>query len=81
MPAMNGIRIGTDGRIWIREYYVLGDTLPRQWIGFNRDGQFDCRLQTPRFREFLEFGADYLLALETDSLGVERVKQFPLTKN
>lgn len=80
MPAMNGIRIGTDGRIWIRAYYVIGDTMPRKWIAFTREGRFDCRLQTPRFEGFLEFGPDYLLALEADSLGVERVKQFPLAK-
>lgn len=79
MPAMNGIRLGTDGRIWIREFYKTGDTLPRSWIGFDEEGRFVCRLKTPRFADFEEFGADYLLVVEQDSLGVERVRSYPLT--
>lgn len=55
-PAMSSLRVGRDGRLWIREY------------------------QTPRFADYLEFGSDYLLALDTDSLGVERVKQFTLSR-
>lgn len=80
MPAMNGIRLGTDGRIWIREFYKTGDTLPRNWIGFDEEGRFVCRLKTPRFAGFEEFGADYLLVVDEDSLGVERVRSYPLTK-
>jgi hypothetical protein len=78
-PAMNGIRLGSDGRIWIREYFMPGDTLSRHWLGFTAEGRFDCRLETPRYSQFFEFGRDYLLVLHEDSLGVERVQQLPLT--
>jgi len=80
MPSMNGIRLGTDGRIWIREFKPPADTSARQWVAFTREGRFDCRLSTPAFSEFAEFGADYLLAVVRDSLGVERVQQYPLSK-
>lgn len=81
MPAMNGIRLGTDGRIWIREFQVQSDSSPRRWVAFNRDGRFDCRLSTPKFVEFHEYGADYLLVMEQDTLEVERVRLYPLKKN
>ena len=79
-PAMSSLRVGRDGRLWIREYQPPSDTTVRRWVAFARDGRFDCRLQAPRFADYLEFGSDYLLALDTDSLGVERVKQFTLSR-
>lgn len=80
MPAMNAIRLGADGRIWIREYKPPVDTTPANWIAFTREGRFDCRLTAlPRSSE-QEFGADYLLVLERDSLDVERVKQYPISR-
>jgi hypothetical protein len=81
MPAMNAIRLGTDGRIWIREFQPQADSSPRRWVAFNRDGRFDCRLSTPKFQEFSEYGADYLLVVEQDSLEVERVRVYPLKKD
>lgn len=78
MPAMNGIRLGTDGRLWVREYQTPADTSARKWIAFTRDGRFDCRLSAPNYQDFLEFGADYLLVMDADSLGVERLKQCAL---
>ena len=80
MPAMNGIRLGTDGRIWIREYQTPADTSARRWIGFTREGRFDCQLRTPRYQDFFEFGADYVLVMDADALGVERVKLFGITR-
>jgi hypothetical protein len=74
-------RLGTDGRIWIREFQPQADSSPRRWVAFNRDGRFDCRLSTPKFREFSEYGADYLLVVEQDSLEVERVRVYPLKKD
>ncbi len=81
-PAFGQLRIGRDDRIWIREYPRPTDTSNKHhWIAFGRDGRFDCRLETPRFNEYLEFGADYLLVLDPDSTtDVERVRSFPLTR-
>jgi hypothetical protein len=78
-PAAGQLRIGGDGRIWMREYPRPLDTLAHHWVAFAADGRFDCRLDTPRFSEVTEFGADYVLVVDRDSLGVERVKQFAIT--
>jgi len=77
-PAFGVLRYARDGRIWIREYPRPTDTTGHHWIAFAADGRFECRLDTPRFAEYLEFGADYLLVRDPDSLGVERVRQFSL---
>lgn len=77
-PAFQSARFGRDGRIWVREYRkpAAPDTPP--WIVFDADGRFACRAVFPALSEFLEFGSDYLLALDRDSLGVERVVQYSI---
>jgi hypothetical protein len=78
-PAFGQLHIGTDNRLWIREYpRPRADTTTYRWLAFQPDGTFACRLTTPRYNQFYEFGADYVLVRDADSLGVERVRQFPL---
>jgi hypothetical protein len=78
-PAFSILRIGTDGAIWVREIARPTDTTTTYgWIGFDADGRFRCRLRTPQYPEFYEFGPDYILVQDPDSLDVERVRQFPL---
>ncbi len=77
-PAFGQLHIGTDQRLWIREQPRPRDTVDYQWISFAPDGAFNCRLTTPRFAQFYEFGADYVLVRDADSLGVDRVRMYPL---
>lgn len=79
-PAFQALTLGRDGRVWIRDFVRPSDSGPHRWTAFTDDGRFDCRLETPRFAEYLEFGADYLLVREPDSLDVERVRLYPLTR-
>jgi hypothetical protein len=79
-PAFQGLSLGRDGRIWIRDFVRPGDEGPHRWTAFSADGRFDCRLETRRFAEYLEFGADYLLVRDPDSLDVERIRQFAIRK-
>jgi hypothetical protein len=79
-PAFGLLRIATDDAIWIREYPRPNDTATTHgWIAFESDGRFRCRMRTPRFAEFFEFGADYLLVQEPDDEGAERVRLYPIT--
>jgi hypothetical protein len=80
-PAFGILRLGRDGRLWIREFPKPRETTGHRWIAFTADGEFDCRLATPRFAEVYEFGADYVLVQDPDSLGVERVRQYPITRD
>ena len=77
-PAFSGVTVGTDGRIWVREYSK--PTIPdaRRMVAFDADGRFVCRTTLPPFGELLEIGADYLLAENQDELGVERIVQYRL---
>ncbi len=77
-PAFGRLRIARDRRLWVREYPRPRDPAEHRWIAFNADGRFACRMTTPRFDDVLEFGADYVLTHEQDSLGVERVRQYTL---
>jgi hypothetical protein len=75
-PAFSSLMLGRDDRIWIRQYPRPGASETPEWVAFGSDGRFDCRLALPPFDELLEFGQDYLLALEKDELDVERVVQY-----
>ena len=75
-PAISSVRIGRDGRIWIRQY-----DRPRQdrgWLAFGADGKFLCHMtQLPG--DVWEFGADYVLLLHRSDLGVQTVRMHSLT--
>ena len=77
-PAFSGIAMGRDGRIWVREYAMPDRPPTRSYLGFDRDGRLQCRAVMPPFSNVFEFGKDYVIALDRDSLGVERVVQFPV---
>lgn len=79
-PAFGQLHMGTDQRLWIREQPRPRDTADYRWIAFSPDGTFDCRMNTPRFAQVYEFGPDYLLVREADSLDVDRVRVYPLRR-
>ena len=78
-PAVSGIVIGRDGRIWVRTYTVT-DATQTEWIAFSAEGKAECRMSLPAssIREFSvsEIGADYILATGADSLGMEWVAEY-----
>ena len=53
-----------------------GETV--DWWAFTPNGDFRCRLTNPSGLTIYEFGADYLLGVHTDDLGVERVVMYEL---
>jgi hypothetical protein len=77
-PAFGRLVIGRDGRFWVREFRRPSAPRPHQWIAFDSTGRFDCRATIPPFAELYEFGADYLLTLEQDSLDQEKVLQYSI---
>lgn len=78
VPAFEGLRMGRDGRIWIKEYARDRSRRQYTWLSFGPDGAFECRLELPPFRQIFEIGADYILVLNVDDLGVERVQRYEL---
>ena len=75
-PAVTGLVMGRDGRIWVREYAEEGaDT--RRWLAFSAEGRALCRAEFPAV-EVAEIGRDYLLAKTTDALDAEQVVLYRL---
>ena len=78
-PTASDLMIGQDERLWLKRY-----TRPREepsWMAFQAGGDFYCHFRPGLELTPLEFGADYLLALHRDDLGVERVVMYNLTRN
>ena len=75
-PAISSVRIGRDGRIWVRQYDRPRED--RGWLAFGADGKFTCHMaQLPG--DVWEFGADYVLLLHRSELGVQTVRMHRLT--
>ena len=74
-PAMSSVRIGRDGRIWIRRYDRPGED--RGWLAFSADGEFICHMAKLPGGVW-EFGADYVLVLHEAERGPETVQLYNL---
>ncbi|MYF63405.1 MAG: hypothetical protein F4183_02795 [Rhodothermaceae bacterium] len=75
-PAISRVKIGRDGRIWIRQYDRPRED--RGWVAFGADGKFLCHMtQLPG--DVWEFGADYVLLLHRSELGVHTARMHSLT--
>ena len=61
-------------QIWVKEYWRYGDQEQR-WIGFEPDGTMIGTMILPAHLNIQQFGpdGDWLLAITTDRLGVERL--------
>ena len=75
-PTTSGLMLGRDGRLWVRRYRRPGDD--GRWMAFGSGGEFQCHLTLDVSLTVYEFGADYLLAVHSDELGVERVVEYEL---
>ena len=75
-PTVTSVQVGRDGRLWVYPYGRPGTT--EDWWAFGTDGDFQCRLDHPAGVAIYEFGADYLLGMHSDDLGVERVVMYGL---
>lgn len=77
-PAFVSLRLGNDGRTWVRSFVKPTEPPEQRWYVFNADGTFACLARLPDAAEFYEFGSDYILALDRDDLGVERVLKYSI---
>jgi len=75
VPALVDLRVGRDGRIWVREFPRL-DMPNQSWLAFSPDGRLECRLSMPPFKYVFEFGSEDVLVHDEDQLGVERVFKY-----
>jgi hypothetical protein len=80
LPAFASVMIGRDGRMWISEYERPTEQVGGEiWFSVVIDGRFECRAIVPEVDRLLEFGRDYVIALDRDDMGVERVVRYTLS--
>jgi hypothetical protein len=79
LPAFGPILSDADGNLWVAEYAFPGD-VPRKWVVIDPTGRIVAHVTTPPGLSVEQIGSDYILGITEDSLGVERVELFPLTK-
>jgi hypothetical protein len=81
-PAFANIVVGGDGHLWVREFThdVDADSTGDRWSIFHTDGRWlgDVRLP-PRFTLY-EATADRVLGVQTDDVGLQFIRAFPLRK-
>jgi hypothetical protein len=79
-PAYGPVLLDAEGNIWAREYAAPGHDRPR-WDVFGPDGGLLAIAETPRNAPVLSIGADYLIVLDRNVDGLERVLLYPLEKH
>jgi len=75
-PTASDLMLGRDGRLWVKRF-----AKPREepeWMAFGPEGDFVCRFMPGSDLAPYEFGSDYMLALDLDDLGTERVVMYRL---
>ena len=65
-PAASSVRVGRDGRIWVRRYPRPRETTG--WLAFEPDGGFFCHPDPVPGLQVYEIGADYILGSRRDEL-------------
>ena len=80
-PAVSSVQAGTDGTVWVWRYQRPGAAQEPRLMAFDPDGEFVCHMATEEndFR-MLEFGADYVLGVHENELGVQHVAMYDLSR-
>ena len=65
--------------VWVRQYQLPWDTTPVYEV-FDPTGRWLGQVNTPVRFDVYQIGTDFLLGLQRDELGVERVVIFPLDR-
>jgi len=78
-PAYDRLELDDQGHLWVREFRKPGEEGPF-WHVFDPEGALLGRVRTPASMEILEIGADWVLGLHRDALGVESVQLHTLNR-
>lgn len=74
----DGLRASRGGMIWIREYRRPFDQGPDRWLVFDPEGTLACTAELPATATIMDVGEDWVLARETDQVGVEYLVEWPV---
>ncbi len=76
-PAFQEMLVDDAGNLWVKRYPRLASGV-RWWLVFDPDGEFICQATLPDDFVPSEFGTGYVLGLNRDEVGVERVLQYAI---
>lgn len=81
MPVYSGILADETGALWVRDYAPPWNMDRNQsWTVFAPGGQLVARVEMPPEFRAHQIGADFVLGVATDDLGVERVRLYDLSR-
>lgn len=78
-PAFDELRVGTDGRLWVRSYALPGDTTV-QWLSLTPDGMPSAYVTLAVGLDVLRFGSDDVIVLLKDEVERESVRRYRLVR-
>jgi hypothetical protein len=79
MPLLSGAYAGPDGEVWVRLFDLDDEAAPR-YLVLDHSGREVGRATLPTGLEVQQIGADFVLGIRTDSLGVESVHEYALRR-
>jgi hypothetical protein len=79
-PAYADLIVDTDGNLWLAAYPRPSREGPRLWTVIDSTGRWLGEVALPAGLEVWEIGADYVLGVFDDELGVEHVRKYRLIK-
>ena len=79
MPAYDAIVSDDEGNLWVSEYRLAAEQ--PQWAVFDPDGRFLGNVATPAQGRVTHVGADFVLGIWEDAVGVEQIKMYRLVKH
>jgi hypothetical protein len=79
MPTHSALAFDAVGDLWVENFRLPWDhESPRIWSVFGPDGRWLGDVQLPEGLRVYEIGDDYVVGVETDTLGVEFVRLYRL---
>lgn len=77
-PHFDALLTDDEGRLWMRSYDLPGEDSPAHWTVFDTAGIAEAVIEMPRDLTIYEARRDRVLAMRTDSLGVQQVVVLPI---
>lgn len=80
LPTFSRMLVDSEGNLWATQYRYGADNVMKDLFVFAPGGRHLGVVELPANLEVLQIGADFILALLRDDLGVNYVRMYPLEK-
>jgi hypothetical protein len=79
LPPYSAITVDPTGHVWIENYRHFTEPTS-EWAVFSPSGEWLGQVRMPDGLQVLEIGADYIIGIAVDNLGVNYVRQYELRR-